>query len=127
MSWLNWVGLMLSESAVEPRMSANSIDISTSAPPGKRRDASSHMLQKRGFKDDCFLPYNTRTSFPPTPSNGALQNLQRGSCGSRWKIRRRRLSTLNALVLNQSDHAVSGSTSLFWNFTFAMCLAQSDC
>jgi hypothetical protein len=28
-------------------------------------------------------------------------------------------------VVNQSDHAVSGSISLFWNFTFDMCLAPS--
>src|SRR5262245_1270104 len=111
---------MVSESAVEPRISANSMDISTSAPQGNRRDASAHLLQKRGFKVDCRLPYRVRTTNAPTPSNGALQNLQRGSRGRTRKIRRRRLSTLNALVANQSRHAVSGSTILPWNSTFAI-------
>src|SRR5512143_1183442 len=112
MSWLNSVGLIFSDSAVEPRMSTNSMDIETSEPPGNRREASSHMLQNRGFNSERSFPYNTFTNTPPAPSNGALQNLQRGSRGSRRNKWRKRLSTPYALVENHSHHVVAGSTIL---------------
>src|SRR5215207_8036177 len=110
MSRLNSVALIFSDNAVEPRMSANRMDISTSAPPGNWRAATSHMLQKRGFKADCCLLNNTRAIIPPIPLKGVLQNLQRGSCGSIRMIRRRRLSTANAFVENQNHHTLPTST-----------------
>src|SRR5262249_7750714 len=94
---------------VEPRTSAKSMDISTSAPPGNWREATSHMLQKRGFKTERCLPNNARTTLPPTPRKGALQNLQRGSRGSIRNNRRRRLSVSNALVVNQNHHTLPTS------------------
>src|SRR5215211_7794280 len=110
MIWLNSVGVTRSESAVEPRISMNSIDISTSAPPGNSREAISHILQKRGFNADCCLLKNTRAMNPPIPRNGVLQNLQRGSCGSNHMMWRKRLSTANALVLNQNHQTFPTST-----------------
>src|SRR5574342_727128 len=112
MIWLNSVGLIFSESAVDPRTSAKSIDISTSAPPGNSREACSHRLQKPGFRTERSLPNKPRTISPPTPRKGALQNLQRGSCGSKRKIRRRLLSTANALVVNQNHHTLPTSMDL---------------
>src|SRR5687768_278854 len=112
MTWLNSVGVNFSESAVEPRISINSIDMGTSAPPGNSRAATSHILQKRGFRAERCLLNNTRAIIPPIPWKGVLQNLQRGSCGSIRMIRRRRLSTANALVENQNHHTFPTSTDL---------------
>src|SRR5215216_8146499 len=93
------------------------MDMSTSAPPGNSREATSHMLQKRGFKEERCLLNNTRAIIPPIPWKGVLQNLQRGSCGSIRMIRRRRLSTANALVVNQNHQTLPTSTD-FFSFMF---------
>src|SRR6185436_21096053 len=101
-----------SESDVEPRISANNMDISTSAPPGNFLAKSSHTLQKCGFRLDCRRPYSAPTAIPPIPWNGARQSLQRGSCGRRRKKPCRRFSTAKASVMNQSCHSCS-TLSLF--------------
>src|SRR5687767_6094003 len=113
MSWLNSVGVILSESAVEPRISMKSIDMGTSAPPGNSREAISHKLQYRGFIAERSLPNNTRAIIAPIPWKGVLQNLQRGSCGSMRMTRRSRLSTAKALVVNQNHQTLPTSTDFF--------------
>src|SRR5262245_34289408 len=88
------------------------MDMATSAPPGTWREASSHLVQQRGFRAERCLPNTARTIVPPTPWKGALQNLQRGSCGSMRKRRRRRLSVSNALVVNQNHQTLPTSTDV---------------
>src|SRR5574341_286284 len=82
MSCVNAEGLIFSASPVEPRTSANSIEISISTPPMWVCWSNRHIVQKFGFLLNCRLP-SSRISTPPIPVNGALHTLQRGLAGIR--------------------------------------------
>src|SRR3990172_5814062 len=71
---------MVSATLVDPRTSAKSRVTSISAPPRYLRANLSHIVQMLGFFAQGRLPVR-RISRPPTPRNGALHSLQRGSCG----------------------------------------------
>src|SRR5215207_3681825 len=73
--------------AVEPRMSAKSMVISTSAPPWCSDMNEKHDPHQFGFLSDAFLPMR-RMSGAPAPANGAAQSRHRGSCGMSLKTRR---------------------------------------
>ena len=63
---------MPSAIVVEPRISANSIDASISAPPWWVEMNSKHWLHVLGFWRARLLPI-TRIAAPPGPVNGAAQ------------------------------------------------------
>jgi hypothetical protein len=78
---------MRSAMAVEPRMSAKSIDASTSAPPWCLIITFWHVLHMFGFPSDGRFPMS-RMSGPPAPANGDAQSWQRGLAGMRLNTRR---------------------------------------
>src|SRR5215216_6243587 len=104
-------------------MSINSIDISTSAPPGNSREAISHKLQYRGFSAERCLRNRTRASIPPNPWKGVLQNLQRGSRGRVRITRRKLLSTAKAFVENQ-NHQTFPTSMGFLSFMIFDCAVR---
>ena len=83
------MGLIVSESVVEPRTSTKRKDSSSSAPPGWVAQKSRQWWQNRGLRSYRPRPV-ARMARPPMPENGAWQFLHRSAAGMSFRTRRPR-------------------------------------